>query len=463
MSVNNWQKYYAKAPQTLAKMKKIKSVITAFNTNVDAVIKFDGKKLQQLIDEYNLSLTDLLAENPKFIYQPQDIIRGIFHCFSKGIAEEWIVENEEMYLWMKTKLGTEHVQIGAQAGIIANTLSITGIRKIIVHTAALPKMQAERFLPNANLFSFDEEGRLKPVYQIDRTRDTASIHWIMEFNRNDSLTIDGKTFICPKSNRFIATFDPLLFNLVIDSNFTRYTSLHPADYIILSGYQALTAERQGIRHIKKTIPILDSWRKRNPKALIHLEIASTQDKTIRKNIIRHLGGLVDSIGVNERETIDLMEVLNQNKLAALCNEQPSPTNLFKALVKLKEKSGCPRIQLHMFGLYITLQDKNFKISPRQNRKGMILAATAAASKASLGYLEKYQDILAGSQYPVSEIGLRLLKELSLYLGQESIYNRGIGTYKQYDVIAVPTIIIPQPVTLVGMGDTISAFSLTGSV
>lgn len=462
MPVNPWKEYFAQAPQTLAKMQKINTVVTAFNANVDSVVKMSGAQLAALIERYNLTLPQLQTPNPKHIDRPQDIVRGIFRCFSLGIAEEWIAENEEMYHWMQKNLGTEKLQIGAQAGIIANTLSITGIKQIIVHTAALPKMQAEQFLPNDNLLSFDQKGNLKPVHQIDRVEDTASIHWIVEFNEGDSLTVGGQVFTCPKANRFIATYDPLLFNLVIDDNFTRYTTAHRTDYIILSGYQALTEARQGIKLIKKTVPILQAWRQCSPKAIIHLEIASTQDTVIRKNIIRQIGKLVDSVGVNERETIDLLEALNQKKLASACNADPSAVNLFKAIVKLKEKIGCRRIQLHMFGLYITVQEQNFPISAQANRRGMVLAATAAASKADLGHLNNPQDITESLKYPVSDIGLRQLKELAGYLKQDSVYKTGLGRYRNYDIIAVPTILIKHPKTLVGMGDTISSFSLVGA-
>ena len=40
---------------------------------------------------------------------------------------------------------------------------------------------------------------------------------------------------------------------------------------------------------------------------------------------------------------------------------------------------------------------------------------------------------------------------------------GIGEYAGYDVIAVPTILVEKPVTLVGMGDTISSVSLVGAL
>jgi len=39
---------------------------------------------------------------------------------------------------------------------------------------------------------------------------------------------------------------------------------------------------------------------------------------------------------------------------------------------------------------------------------------------------------------------------------------GIVSNDKYDLIAVPTILIDKPKTLVGMGDTISSISLVGA-
>ena len=73
----------------------------------------------------------------------------------------------------------------------------------------------------------------------------------------------------------------------------------------------------------------------------------------------------------------------------MCREDCHVENLFRALVRVKEVLKTPRIQLHFFGLYLTVQNKSFRITPVQNRSGMILAATVAAGKAGTG------DVLSG--------------------------------------------------------------------
>ena len=326
----------------------------------------------------------------------------------------------------------------------------------------MSKEQAKQFFPNKNLLSFDKHGKMQQASLINRDKNS-SIHWIIEFDKNDKITIDNKTFTCPKSNRFIATYDPPLFNFKLDKHFIDYTNNNHIEYYFLSGYQALSYHNHGLKHIKKSEKIISSWKEKNPQSIIHLEIASTQDKIIRKAIAAHLANKIDSIGVNDREALDILEIINYKKLHNICQQNPDSMNLFKAIIKIKQKLKCPRIQLHMLGLYITIQDKNYPISPNKIRNGMILAATAAASKTSIGYLRQKTDILKSYGLPVSNTSIKELQKLGSYLKSKSILEKGICTYQNFNIIAVPTIIIDKPKTLVGMGDTISSFSIIGAL
>ena len=144
------------------------------------------------------------------------------------------------------------------------------------------------------------------------------IHWIVEFDKGDEIELEGIKFVCPKSNRFIATYDPLNLRLVVDDYFIKATTNSKADYVILSGMHALTANNDGVALVEKVLPIINAWHRHG--AMVHLEIASTQDIEVRKAIIQKLATNVDSIGINERELIDILEVVGEDKLAKMCNE-----------------------------------------------------------------------------------------------------------------------------------------------
>ena len=463
MNVDNlrkiWNQRYQIVPIQLDKIKKISSVATAFNTNIDAIFKISGAKLGDLIAEYNIKPAEL--ENIKItkFRKPEDAVIGIFKCFTKGIAEEWVTEDIKVYQWLEKNLGYNHLQMGGQGGIIANALALLGIKQVVAHTNSHPYLQAKQFLDLENLYGLDKDGKLKKAISISREEDIPLIHWIIEFDKGDSVNIGGKIYTCPKSNRFIATYDPLNMNLVINPHFADYMDKSKTEYLLLSGFHPLLAHNNGVKLIDNAVSIIEKWKKNNPNMIIHLEIASTQDKVIRKAIIDKIAPLCQSAGLNERETIDLLEILGKGKLVDRIEKETSAVNLFDAILFLKETLNIPRIQLHMFGLYLTLQDERFPFTAEQNLCGMVTAAVVSSSKALVGSLEKYDDVAKALGYSVSDIGLQEISALAEKLKKPDLAETGVCLYHGYKVSAIPTIIIDNPKTLVGMGDTISSVSL----
>lgn len=452
-----WEEKYQIVPDQLKKIKKVKAIATGFNANIDAIYKLSVERLSELIEKTKLSLTDLNNVERCRILDKQDFVKGVFKTFTQGIAEEWICEDEKVYQWMREEVGYDYLQIGGQGGIMANVLSTVGVKKVYAHANSLPKLQAEQFAQNDNLLSFDENGDIKPAYRIDRKKDLPLIHWIVEFRKGDILELEGQKFRCPKSNRFIATYDPLNLKLVLDQNFVTHIKQEKLDFAVLSGFHALLANSGGEALIDEAAEKIKAWKEASPQTIFHLEIASTQDIVIRKAIVQKLIPIVDSIGINDRETMDLLEVLDQKALAKYCRQQTTSENLLKGLSVIKEKTGVKRAQLHMFGLYLTLQDKGFKITPSDNIKGMMAAAVVAASKAKTGAVD--DENIQSVKYDVSDVGLIELDSLSVALGQPDLALKGLGRYRFWDLVAVPTILIEKPISLVGMGDTISSISL----
>lgn len=469
---NKWLENYATAPEQLEKMGQINGLISAFNANVDAVIKVSGKSIEKLIADNNLQTDLIVAEGEKAIRKSEDAIRGFLKCFKGGIAEEWLIEDVEVFEWLNKHVGYDKLQMGGQGGIVANVMAVCGVKEVYVHCASAPKEQGQLFLDLPNLLTTDQNGELVQAHKVDRSSENALIHWIIEFDKGDTFTIAGETYTCPKANRFIATYDPLNFKLHIDENFDKRMSkedIQP-EYIILSGYQmlheTLADGTKGAERIDLSKRMIAEWRKSCPNNLLHLEVASTQDKVVRKHLIDSLVESVDSLGFNERELIDILEVIGEDELAEKCEENTNAVNLFEGMLKIYEYTGCPRMQLHMFGLYVTLQKKGFKVSPLQNRNGMQLAATVAAAKAGTGAIDTKDVLMWANGHKVSDVGLNELEGVSKLVaerfGENKLMETGIYENEDLEIIAVPTILIEKPVTLVGMGDTISSVSLVGA-
>jgi ADP-dependent phosphofructokinase/glucokinase len=439
----------------MIKTSEIELVASGFNTNIDAVVKIKGSKLSELAEKFGITL-QTIKNCSSTIDSPNAAICGIIKCFIGGIAEEWLTSDISIDRWIENTFGTDKLQMGGQAGIIANVLALTYIKNIFVNTASHPKMLSEQFIKKENLKAIDETNKLAPAYKINRKNDMPPIHRIIEFDKGDTLTLGDKTYTCPKSNRFIATYDPLNAEMLINNTFKQYLLDNDFDYFIFAGYNLLSGEK-GLKAAEKSAEFLQNLRKNS--TILHLEVASTQDKNIRRYMLNNIAPLCDSLGLNERETLEAAEVLLPDEWKKLKDKSLNVINLIETLLKIKEKTKVKRLQLHIFGLYLCLQDKDYKFSPPQSLSGMLCASVAAASKAQFGYLNSLKDLTLSLRNKNMKIYFEELQNLAQYLHKPELTENGFCEYLGYDLIAVPTILVDNPKTLVGMGDTISSLSL----
>lgn len=466
-----WETLYSSVPATLEKMKSRTGVLSVFNSNIDAVVHTSPERFLSWCSSFDVD--SLSAErSAKSIAEPEDLLRGFLHCFENGIAQEWLITNEPLFKQLHSVIGYDRLQMGGQGGIIGNVMSVAGVQEVLVHAASLPKDQAQLFLANDNLRSADSSGAVKQASTIHRSEDTPLIHWILEFDKGDTIQFDGKEYQCPKSNRFIATWDPLNFCLTVDPHFSKavLTTENDMNFCLLSGYQMLTETlsdgRTSLSRIQESKRIVNSWKAKHSDMTVHFEFASTQDVAVRKELFDEMSPWADSIGLNEQELIDLLEVIDEQELAEACQKELAPDLLLKGLITLFEKCETNRIQLHFFGNYITIRKPVTSPSAESVQQGMALAATCAASKAGSGAIDTHESLLFAADTPVNDTALTIFQTLSNYMKENidsnSFAETGIFANDSFEIISIPTILIEKPVTLVGMGDTISSLSLVGT-
>jgi ADP-dependent phosphofructokinase/glucokinase len=473
-----WMAHYRTAPRQLGRLREVRGVAGAFNANVDAVLKLRPERLGPLLAELGAPPESLLAEGPRKVAAPVDVLRGFVDCFRHGSAQEWVVSNVGAFEWMRKYLGYDRLQMGGQGGIAANVMAVGGVPRVYVHCASLPEQQAGLFVGHANLLCTDRFGDLQPVAGIQRPDDPPMVHWILEFDQGAELTLGGMKLRAPKANRFIATYDPLNMALHVDPGFDRAMARgsHPVEFILVSGYQLLSATLpgkapgSGLRRIDETWALVQTWRAAHPASLVHFEWASTQDPEVRRHLANTVVRDADSVGCNEQELIALLETLGEPVLAKDCAGLGSVA-LFRGLRRVFERLKLKRIQLHLHGLYMALLRPDLEgqapaYQPLANRAGMILAATLAASKAGTGNLDDPDQLLWAQGKDVSAQGLAELTALDAYVvateGKSGLAEQGLVALRDAHLVAVPTILIEPALSLVGLGDTISSLSLVGA-
>ena len=284
-----WKQHYSVAPRQLERMGQVQGVASVFNANIDAVLKVRPEMALDWMAKLGLDEWQVLNTGPKKIDEPGDVLRGFVECFSKGVAQEWLVSSAETFAWMQEHLGNDRLQMGGQGGIIANVMAVTGVKNVYVHCASHPSAQAKLFLDQDNLLAADGAGKLTKAQAVDRSTDLPLVHWILEFDKDAELKIGGLSIKCPKSNRFIATYDPLNFVLHIDKGFDQAMAqaAQPLEVILLSGYQMLGASE--IQRVAESWKQVEQWKLAHPGSIVHFEFASTQDIAVRQALATQAG------------------------------------------------------------------------------------------------------------------------------------------------------------------------------
>jgi len=470
--IDTWKKNYAIVPEILGRIATLGGVASVFNANLDAIVQVEPERFDAWIS--------LLPERPDLskplarkIASPGDLIQGLINGFKHGIAQEWLIQNEATFVWLQKNLGYDKLQMGGQGGIIANVMSVAGVPKVFVHTASHEAQQAQLFLDHEGLLASDGHD-LKPARQVNRKGDVPLMHWILEFKKGQELHLGKEHFTCPKSNRFIATYDPLNFDMHLDPAFAKALKSPELklDVVLMSGFQMLSEElsngMSGVEKIESIWNEVEQWRVSHPGMMVHLEFASTQNVHIRQAVADKIAHRVDSIGLNEQELIDILEMIDHRDLAEACRSSMDAPTLFEGTLAVYRYFKPYRCQLHMFGLYLTLTRETRPEKLLAMRNGMALAATLAATKAATGSLEDPRMLLHGHGQQIWGPAVEEMMALSIHLSklgvnEEAFQCEGMAILPECAIVAIPTILVEKPVSLVGMGDTISSLSLVGSL
>ena len=106
------------------------------------------------------------------------------------------------------------------------------------------------------------------------------------------------------------------------------------------------------------------------------------------------------------------------------------------------------LQIHT--IYYPMKDN--PLSENELRQSLEIATTLAAARASLGDIKSPEDFKVGLKVPYNEYG-----EFVKLRFEEA--KRKLRT-REYKVVIIPTRLVKNPVSTVGLGDTISAGAFT---
>ncbi|WP_456326147.1 ADP-specific phosphofructokinase [Palaeococcus sp. (in: euryarchaeotes)] len=433
------------------------SIYLAYNVNVDAIVYLNEKNIQKLVDTFGAgNILKKLEEYPRQIDEPLDFAARLIHALRTGKPNAVPMFNQKLNKWFDSHFKYDVERIGGQVGIIANLLANLDFKRVIAYSPLLGKRQAEMFVDKENLYypSVKEEMlKLEGIRRAYKEGDPVKVNRIFEFRKGTKFRLGDEVVEVPHSGRFIVSsrLDELRIETKDDLRPFLPQIGEMVDGIILSGYQGIknfypdgkTADYY-IRRAKKDIELL----KRNKDVKVHVEFASIQDKDLRKKVVREIFPLADSVGMDEAEIAHILNVIGYPELSDRIFNYNRIEDVVLGGKIILDETNLEILQIHTIYYIMYITRSSNPLSEEELRASLELATTLAASRASLGDVKSPEDLKVGAKVPYNEQGEYV--KLRFEEARRRIRTRG------YKIVIIPTRLVKNPVSTVGLGDTISA-------
>lgn len=440
----------------------------AFNTNIDSVVHLTPDNIARAIAMSGIRPDEIpertCEQLPNAISTPQEFLMIIKTQLAAGKSCYTVVEGD-LIQWINAVFTDAKQSMGGQAGIIANQLAALGATSI-AYTRLLTPLQAQMFdervlVPTAENDTLD----LIPVREAARPDDHVKVNWIFEYAKGVQFQFGEQTVTTPRANRVIAAtrpkgaimaFDPAFDTLLADLG-------ECCDTAFMAGYHYATPTDNGGRdfasYLAYTKHSLRELRRNNPSLLIHYEYVPVKYESLEAELLRGIGEVSNSFGINENEIKRALRTLEHGELADTIDRDEQAFTLYQGGLTLLHELQVERVHVHNLGYYVIVLRKPYGISMDEAVGASLYASAVNAMKAKYGNFPGVDLLPEAGEMMLSDIGFA---QVDLFAEHVKDSGRqlaeGIWEFVDHYALVVPAHVVPNPISTVGMGDTISSSS-----
>ncbi len=405
-------------------------VALGFHSVADGLVETDERKLQEVLNEHSV----LLKEPPESIETVEDFLTGYLYTFSTGKALQLMIDEEEVREWIEKTFGKGKLRLGGTSANMAVALASFGFPKVLVYAYPLVEELAKLFPDLPNLKTVSPDGRVVHPSEGWKGKELGALHWIFEVKKGQKIRLEGEEIVCPRDNRFIASWNPVNSKLKIADYFKKAYMEMVEEYpkFLLAGFHIMRDVYPDGETVEDRMEEIVSFVReiREKGAKVHVEMASVRRKRVRKALIEMVLPEVDSLGLNEVELSWLAADLGLKEDGILEGDIDA---VAKALDLLIKRTGLKRVHFHTLGYYAL-------VSEEEDLKGLVASALAAAFRAETGKVPRCDELKMAMKHRISEKGIEISRRAPKWLK------------------ILPTRIVENPKLTVGLGDTISSIA-----
>ena len=458
-----WQNRVKKAVQN-----KIKTTtLAAFNTNVDVVVHLSQDNLAPLEADPRINVDAverLVSEDIVEITTEDEFLAVLLAALKEGKSHYIVLRNLQLLEWLEEKFTVRQESMGGQAGIIANQMAALG-SKSLVYTSLLSPKQGSMFFPEVQVPVVNGELETRNVMDAVRAEDHTKENWIFEYAKGEKFEICGQVITTPRANRVILATRPEGIIMGFSPTMEDYLPQlgKELDVAFMAGFHyAPTAPEELEPYLASSMASIHKLKRENPRLRLHFEYVPMSDAKAEETMLRSVASEIQSFGINENEIKRVLTILGYDSECAEIEAEERAFCLYQGCVRILKDLGFERIQLHNLGYYVVVLKKPYELDPRHVRESCLYASAVNAIKAKYGGYVLSEKLLEAGDIMLSEVGLGQLRGFGDEMRKHGFYvpanfeEEGILELDDHYVLIVPAHIVPNPVSTVGMGDTISS-------
>lgn len=344
--------------------------------------------------------------------------------------------------------------IGGNAPVMASRFAKEGIRNVLL--GSRDSEYLKRHLPQGIIITGTESS----PHGGDVNDTSQDIHLLIEYAAGDK----WGTLVAPRANRFIVHSDSS--NPFI-SSLEKFHSMLPTfrpDLVIVSGLQMLDnfpfKGDEGIRRVDQLAEQLKILRETLPNTQIHFELASFTQENLFKKLVTSVIPQVDSLGMNEQELPNLVQMLEHGNVTLVSSSYPRTAVVLDQMRKVlssNQGKGLTRIHVHTLAFQAVLVKKHSKWQhARVSAAKSALTAhrhTCGSQKIDVEKTKLIVDDSFTTSDGFSRIRIQFDPKIPVPCWEESITNSSV------EICIAPVLVCTEVLQTGGGGDNVSAAGL----
>ena len=406
--------------------------LVGFCSNADMVLTWDAESYNKILKEYLHTQPDQGRNEP--ITSMEDFARISSWYIMQGIGGNMDITNVAVCDELLAAFRAEPA-LGGTGAQAAAALGAVGVPADVHLTDRSKPVCA--MLSGSGIMMIENGTRI-PVENCKD--DSAPIyHFILQFQKDDVIEINGQRVSIPCSNRLILFYDPIHKYFPIAEDYCDYYQQADLDLTsyLLSGFDAVTDTAVIDARLDQLSNHLAVLQKKNPRMVCYLEGAFYLNPEVKTRVIGRLGPMAHIVGMNEEELVEAVTEFGRRI------DLDDARQVLEGIKLYRAHFGLRGIVLHTKDYAMYYGDPLTGVDVEQ---GLTLGNLMASTRARIGRYGSAQDCRESLALPLSQRGMAFVADFTaLAAGNEGQV-----------LTAVPSRYIEHPRYTIGLGDTFTA-------